>query len=599
MKYFLKGDYYCDLDAKNQLRIAGPQNHLLLGLSFPDGVSLEIAHTELRDSQLAIELVAQADQLSLTLPLVTDIRTLRAHTEPVSPRPTYPELVEQRIEDLLPNVVLRTAKDGRQYIMCKNMYQDEKGIEQEFGAYIGVDSSSTLDLEDLYIHIRGQAPIHIWVETIGTLRTEPFGIPVFRPSADLPSEYFSPELKSLYDAAGREVEYLIRTRKTSGFEYGTIFPRDWIESADLGKHDLTPATMDYMYRESMRYVSERGEGWHEDVVGSYKAKLKDETLHVDRKMIDIEPKYIIGIRAMTTSALTDNEIQTKLRLVASYICQNAANYDLITFKKVSDLGEDYHFIGNWRDSYLAYPRQKSPLAPYDVNCVLYPKALEIIRDHADYFAVDRNDVEELVRKWSGQKDKFRLYHPNNIIGYSLALHGKKNIPLPIAHCDEAYDLFYGNPSIEETVSFAKKMVSPDFFYTPVGPLLVASDEDDFGIRQYHGKVIWPKQAAYCVAGLTKQYLRGVREGWPATILEEIKASACKTAEACFNGFLQLGNAPELYYYDDQQDQARLYTDQEDYEGQMSVIQLWSSIGCRRIMRDYAFINGYKLLEEDA
>lgn len=598
MKYYLKGDYYFDIDLKNQLRIAGPQNHLLLGLSFPTDVKVEVAGTELHGEQLAIELKAHISELTLTLPLVTDMRTLRAHTEPVTPRPTYPDLVKQGISELLPNVVLHTSLYGRQYIVCKNMYTDDQGREQEFGAYIGVDSDTDMKLDDLYIRMRGKSPIRIWVETVGTLKTEPLGIEVFRTSARLPSDIFPPELESLYDAAGREVEYLIRTRKTSGFEYGTIFPRDWIESADLGKHDLTGATMDYMYRESMRYISERGEGWHEDIVGAYKAKVPDTTLHVDRKMIDIEPKYILGMRAMSTEMLTNNEIQTKMRLVASYVIRNAENNEVITFKKVSEDSAEYHFIGNWRDSFLAYPRQKSPLAPYDVNCVLYPIALQIIRDHADYFGVERDHLERLVKKWSSQKEMFRLYHPGGVMGYSLALHGKKNIPLAIAHTDEAYDMFYGTPSIEETVSFAKKMISPDFFYTPVGPLLVASDEEDFTTRQYHGKVIWPKQAAFSVAGLTKQYLRGVGEGWPAPILEEIKRSVNTTAEACFTGFRELGAAPELYYCDEN-GHARLYTDQEEYEGQMSIIQLWSSIGARRIMRDYAYINGYKLLEEDA
>src|SRR5690606_21278000 len=198
------------------------------------------------------------------------------------------------------------------------------------------------------------------------------------------------------------------------------FPRDWIESADLGKDDLTQDTVDYMYAQSMRFVSETGEGWHEDVVGEYKTKVADMSMHIDRKMIDIEPRYILGLKRLSKKFLTNEENHAKLRLVAHYILANAREQDYITFKKrPSETEEEYHPVGNWRDSYYAFPRQKSPLAPYDVNCVFYPMALRIIREYYQYFQIEDVDgLTELVTKWDRQKEKFRLYHPGGVIGYS-------------------------------------------------------------------------------------------------------------------------------------------------------------------------------------
>jgi hypothetical protein len=230
------------------------------------------------------------------------------------------------------------------------------------------------------------------------------------------------------------------------------------------------------------------------------------------------------------------------------------------------------------------------LSPYDVNCVFYPQSLKIIREFYQFFEIENlSALNELIEYWSQQKNKFRLYHDRNIIGYSLALHGKKHAPLPIAHLDESYDLFYGSPSLEEIVSFAEKAIDPNFFYTPAGPLLVDVDDENFSTEHYHGKVIWPKQAAYAVAGLGKQFRRGLREGWPWPMIEKIKSAVITTSEACFNGWIQLGCVPELYYYDEVEKRARLYTDQAKYEGQMSLIQLWSSVGCRRIIQEYASV----------
>jgi len=49
-----------------------------------------------------------------------------------------------------------------------------------------------------------------------------------------------------------ELRHLLEWGKTSGDRFGTIFPRDWMEAADLGYHDLASEVRDYMYEQSLK-----------------------------------------------------------------------------------------------------------------------------------------------------------------------------------------------------------------------------------------------------------------------------------------------------------------------------------------------------------
>ena len=589
MKYYIKDNYYFDIDLQNQLRIAGPQNHLLLGVSFPKDLPIEVEDFSIHKGQLLIHLNLPVNDLKMSLPLVTDIRTLRSYTEQINPKPSYNQLVQEDINDLIPKKITSAKTGNKKTLRFTNAYTDEYNKARKYGAEISVPIETELILEKDHVRIKGSNPMKVTIKTVSNISVEnKLRKKIFKDAPPLPRDIFSPFILDLYEELKHQVEHLIRTKKTSSFEYGTIFPRDWIESADLGKDDLTQETVDYMYDQSMSFVSESGEGWHENIVGEYKVKTKDSSLHIDRKMIDIEPRYIMGLKNLSKNFLTNEANRQKMKLISHYILHNASEQETITFKKVPQKEGEYHFIGNWRDSYLAFPRQKTPLAPYDVNCVFYPVSLRVMREYSAYFELENiSQLNDLIQKWDHQKDKFRLYHPYGITGYALALHGKKSIPLPISHLDESYDLLYNSPTLEDIVSFAKKIVDPDYFYTPAGPILVASDEDEFTPEHYHGKVIWPKQSAYSVAGLARQYKRAIRDNWPWPVVESLKKSILQTCEACFKGWEDLNSVPELYYYDENTGRARLYTDQESYEGQMSIIQLWSSIGARRIIKEYA------------
>lgn len=586
MKYFIKGNYYFDIDHLNQFRITGPGNHLFLGWSIPSEVEVNVEGYEMRDDSLYIELMFNSAYLSTAVPLVSDIRTIRSYTEQKTPRLTYQELVQQNISDVLPDKVELRIVEGKPELEVSNTYYDDEGILRKYGCVLSFPRDSEVSYNDQRLTVSSAKDLACQITLISNISTQILTNQVFKQD-DIYNQITDEAVKDFYFQSTEQVEHLITTEKTSSFEYGTIFPRDWIESADLGRADFTQSTIDYMYEQSMKHISEKGEGWHEDIIGRLKSKVSDESQHIDRKMIDIEPRYIMGFYNLSKKFLTEEKNREKLYLVSQYLLKNAEEQDLITFKKVADNPNQYHFVGNWRDSYLAFPRQKSPLAPYDVNCVFYPISLKIIKRYHEYFYVDDvRRLNELIEKWDQQKTKFRMYHPNGIIGYALALHGSKNKQVTTPHLDESYDLYYGSPSLEEVVSFTKKLVDPEYFYTPVGPMLVASDDEDFSTKEYHGKVIWPKQAAYAVAGLAKQYRRGQREYWPWQVMNLMREALMKTCHACFRGWHELGAVPELYYYDEKEDKAKFYTDQADYEGQMSLIQLWSAVGCRRIIREY-------------
>lgn len=590
MTYFTKDNFYFDIDTSNQLRITGPENHLLLGLGFPRNLEVAIGEYDLIDQQLVIPITLETEQLTLAIPLVTDIRTLRNYTEPVIPHPTYEQLVNENIIDVLPENIEEFKEGNTQVLRFSNAYE-ENGQDWFYGSELLFPPKTKVKLEDNFLHIEGKKPLTFTLRTFTNIHIkEPLTKQIFQENTPEGLDQLDPELREFFEQTGYDIEHLIRTKKTSSFEYGTIFPRDWIEAADLGKHDFTAAAIDYMYAQSMNYVNEKGEGWHEEIIGNYKTKTKHFSELIDRKMIDIEPHYILGFSFVSKDFLINNQNHRKLKQIARFIVNNAQEQQYISFKRVSDIGDEYYLVGNWRDSEQAFPRQKSPLSPYDVNCVFYPMALKLIREHYEYFEIkDLDLLDTLIEKWDANKQRFRLYHADNIIGYALALHGKKNLPLPIAHLDESYDLFYGRPSLEEVDSFAKKVIDPEYFYTPVGPILVDIDDDNFNSQQYHGKVIWPKQAAFAVAGLTRQYKYGIKQQWPEPLLDQIKEAVITTSEACFKGWKDLNSVPELYYYDSEQNRARFYTDQESYEGQMSMIQLWSAVGCRRIIRDYLYI----------
>lgn len=590
MEFHIIENFYFDISDDQQLRVAGPGNHLFIGFRVLNQAPIEIKDYRVENNQLILTLSFNSNQVLLSHPLVSDIRTLRNFTEGSQRQTNYAKLSAAQIAELMPKTILTRNFDHVQVISFSREFQNEQSIPQQYGAILEFDHSIHYELENQQLSFTGSGQVELIIRTISNLEiSETLLAPVFNQDASLPSFEDLPDfVQKIYHETGLHIAHLIRSQKTSSFEFGTVFPRDWIESAQLGAKDLSQDVIDYMYAQSMKHVGEEGQGWHEDFVGEYR-HLQAKTSPIDRKMIDIEPLYILGIDQMSKKFLLNNKNAWRLKAIGRYILRQAQNYHLITFKKKSG-SDEYYEVGNWRDSLAAFPNQETPIAPYDVNCVFYPQALKILGNYREFFSVSQLDkLDQLIEEWEEKKQMFQVHFAEGLTGYCLALHGRPERPMSVAHLDESYDLFYGQPSMEDTLSFADRMLAEDYFYTPVGPILVAASTPGLTQKHYHGKVVWPKQAAFAVAGLARQYRYGRQSGWPATVLQHVYDAIIRTAESCFRGWEDLQAVTELYYFDRQQHRARFYLDQDDVEGQMSFIQLWSAVGCRRIIREYLSI----------
>jgi hypothetical protein len=378
-----------------------------------------------------------------------------------------------------------------------------------------------------------------------------------------------------------------------------------------------------MYHKALELTDEHGQGWHENSVGEMEAEQTEELdvldqnldelidassrlshsiksmieqlrrLYINRNMIDIEPHYLLGLRLIKPEDISEPDAD-RMRRVARYVLDHAERNDLITFKRVPTFfkrhrDDDYTHEGNWRDSREAYKMIHPVIAPYDVNVVFYPQALRTMLQHAKWLNIDPSHIEPLIAKWDRVREWFRFTNADGSAGYALALYdvqtlepGVKYRRMEVNHLDESYDLFYGQPAEVDVINFAERLISPDYFYTPSGPLLVGAN-DGFETTDYHGKVIWTKQTAFTVAGLERQLkLHGA--SWKPATRELANKALTATVEASVAAFKSLGAAPELHY--DYKGQPRFYTDQKHAKGPMNLIQLWSAVGARRIMNAY-------------
>ncbi len=604
MKYGILSDYYFDIDSRNQFRLTGPNNHLLLGFSIFHQSEVNFGEAVIFDEHvIQLTLEFEAPEVTISQPLVCNIRTLRKYTEGSANKPSYLELASQKIAELLPQVrefvsyeqinsdSLTLPYQSGKVLRLSRTYRDFQGEENTYGANVIFPQNCTVTqtADTLTITNNDAQPVEFVIES--NTKTVPSAEKIeqilYKPLA-LDPGLFSETILRMVQEVRRQVHFLVSTSRTSSFEFGTIFPRDWIESALLGEKDLTHAARDFMVEQSMKHLK-GGEGWHEEVIGEYRNFVgKDEW--VDRKMVDIEPLYILSLNTVSKQFLLRESNQEKFQAVAEFLINKAEKNEHITFKEIQNEPGAYYKVGNWRDSEDAFYQHEQPLAPYDVNCVFYPEALRTIWRFREMLHISQTrQLRKIMRRWASVHYQYLLTEPLHIQGYALALHGNPLRTLKIAHIDEGYALFYGQPSLEDVVSFAKRMMSPKYFYTPVGPILVSQKNPYLDERHYHGKVIWPKQAAFAIAGMAKQYRKGMKYSWPEVVMDTLYQSITLNCEASLRGFEQLEAIPELYYYDRDLDKARFYVDQEAAEGQMSLLQLWSAVGFLRIVREYAAI----------
>jgi hypothetical protein len=557
-------------------------------------------------------------------PVVAHIQRVRHYTEiPGKPVPSFMTVSKKYASEMAPNFVgIELTPDGYR-VAYKRLFEEHwYGVNIQFDAQAKVvrhdrrrgfqltSSNSTIGFK-------------LTTETSQKIENRLKSVINIKPLNTAPFGKDKAVIDRLLDDTAIEITHLIRNNKTSGFDYGTVFPRDWMESADLGEEDLTPEAQRYMFDRTLDYVNAQGVGWHENIVGEFEYERRQEVrqlagnledltsqaarisealreligqveeMYIQRNMIDIEPRYLISMQSHRKNL--SSEALERLRKVAHFIVVQAQINDLITFKRLPALlrrhkHDEYYSVGNWRDSEHAFKQVHPVIAPYDVNVVFYPLALRIIGANARKLNADSKLVKELIEKWDRVKDWYQFQNKDGLNGYALALYdivkspeGVKYKRLEVNHLDEGYQLFYGQPTEEEVVDLSRRLIDPDYFYTPVGPILVGAHEG-YNTKQYHGKVIWTKQTAYVVAGLGKQLSRAKELGWMGESRDLIREALVKTSKSSLAAFIQLGGVPELHY--ERGGKAHFYTEQRETEGPMNRVQLWSAIGARRIIRTY-------------
>ncbi|HEY6737045.1 MAG TPA: hypothetical protein VI322_05000 [Candidatus Saccharimonadia bacterium] len=625
---WLEGAFYVDFDMNDELRIVGPGNHLVYGSTGLTAAGLhvlDVAPDVAPDgAEIALKLRLDVPDNFLPDPTMGHIRRIRLYTQIFGQvEPTYASLAQNHPGELAPNEVTTEVPDGRGPVVT---YLRRYG-EHYYGTrwYWPAGVQLARDNARRGFTVSGaRGPVELRLVTTTDVHPPQFiGRLWHNPAA------IDRATEPLLRRATAEIEHLVTNYKTSGFDYGTVFPRDWIETADLLAPQLSPAALRFMYTESLRHVSDDGAGWHEDIIGEYRYEREQEVaglrsnlgdlvgqgsahreqfdsvlrqldeLFVTRQMIDIEPHYVLGLRLVEPTDFS-NDALVHLRQVGRYLVNMADSHRLITFKQLAapfrrQRGDEYYDAGNWRDSTLAFQKIDSVIAPFDVNVVLYPQALRVLRRHYKLLGLKPDQLDHLITKWDGVREHFRFTNADGLPAYALALYGvRDNVTglhfkrLKVNHLDEAFDLFYGEPSQADVVSFAHRLLSPDYFRTNSGPTLVGH-HDGYDHSQYHGDVIWAKQAAFAAEGLARQIARGQAAGWTADTLELLASARHDVADTSWRAFRVMHAIPELHYDDD--GRARLYIDQPAPEGQMNTVQLWSAAGAWRL---WEATNGHKV-----
>jgi len=122
-----------------------------------------------------------------------------------------------------------------------------------------------------------------------------------------------------------------------------------------------------------------------------------------------------------------------------YILKQAGTKNYIIFKKLpKELAEKYegkyYNSGNWRDSGDAYKQIDEIIAPFDVNAVFYPKALEAIKNNYEKFGFEKKDlpgINKMYNKWKNKKEEYKYKNEDGKIAYAIALYGGND-----RHCEK-------------------------------------------------------------------------------------------------------------------------------------------------------------------
>jgi hypothetical protein len=208
------------------------------------------------------------------------------------------------------------------------------------------------------------------------------------------------------------------------------------------------------------------------------------------------------------------------------------------------------------------------------------------------------DIDKLIKKWESKKKYYSFKNSDGKSAYALAVYGIENKKgkleykkMKVNHLDESYLFTYNNGTQADIKSFCQRLLDSNYFYTPSGPTLNAKNNKyGYTSNEYHGLVIWTKQTAFVVLGLSKNLKKAIIEEWPNDLQKLIKKTILKISEDTIKTFDYLNAIPEVHW--DNNGTPLLYSDQPNMKMSVSEVQLWSAVGARRIIRKY-----YELLTD--
>lgn len=586
--------YYVDFDQQGQLRIIGPNNHLFCGLIDIPRHRIKIEQVISKSpATLIIKGFFEGSRLNFYYPAMDDIRTVR---EMAGHGRSFLEIRKNYFDRLVPHQVSDKKSGQTTFLTFKRSYGEKFYYETtwHFGGRVKVNKIIQ-PFRGFELETNGKnIPFTIVAET-NEIHKYKFNQLYFQSYENYKYSAFGSHagaVKKFLKRTEIEINHLIPWGKTSGDNFGTVFPRDWMESADIGVHDLSPEVRMHMYKASLKNVTDEGQGWHEDVVGEYKYEFELAGRDVfDRHMIDIEPHYIMGLQELPDEFLMDDWVRDRLQRVTKFVLDKARKNDRIIFQKLplatQKPGHKYYTNGEWRDSDWAFKKVGEIIAPFDVNAVFYPKALEVLKEKQLKLDLRIPDIDKLIKKWSAVKEHYKFTNKDGRVAYGLTAYrktekDKKYHLMKVNHLDESYLYTYGKGTPAELKSFCDRLMSPKYFYTPSGPTLIARN-NEFGYtnEEYHGLVIWTKQVAFTVLGLSKHLKISILENWPKPLQRQIKETLLKICEEMISAYDKMGSIPELHY-DDNGEPKLMPVERVS----SSKVQLWSGVGARRIFRKY-------------
>ncbi|MCW1930581.1 MAG: hypothetical protein KIH62_004695 [Candidatus Kerfeldbacteria bacterium] len=598
-KHFTKewsvNGFVVSFSTNGEFTIIGPNNHLYFGapqyfVKPKDIQSVVSPH----DGELKIDVCPDSRRVQLTTCIQGDVRTYRSqrmHNGIVKLR-TVEELADLRT--VSPQSV---QLEGKTYTVRRSYgkYFYEHALRFPKGTEIkttkhGCIAMLPVDAAQYTMISRTNdlcALSHIpKLKTIAPLQKR---IPGF-------SSTEQKAIHTLLDTSMNEISLMLKWGKTSSDRFGTVFPRDWMETADISRAIFSKDSIDFLYSKALQYVTPQGEGWHEDVVGELRETHKKLGKQVvNRDMIDVEPHYLLGLSAISSSAFRRE--RKKMAAVAQRLYRMAQQRTLVTFKKITSHDRLHHDVfsaaelkgktylprGNWRDIASSFGNANDAVAPFDVNAAFMPQALENALQAQ--LLSNTSEVRSVIRWWKSVQDLYRFSNQDGSMAFGLCRYGKKSALLTLNHLDESYYYFYREGTEQELLSFARRMKNPAYFYTSVGPVVTAFNNTiGLDTRSYHGTVIWPKQTAFALLALSKHITLGKQYGWSKDTVKELQAVLVDTVQKSVRAYVRMQHVPELYVC--VKGKPVSFMAQQGTSEESSSVQLWSAIALHAMLFEY-------------